>query len=234
MTHIFSKHLSYSYDNRNNKISSLVFITGLLVYLCMSAVMLAGCSDTGVMYELDDKNDTDASYTYDAEEPDKDEVKSETAEELSSEEDKMLVVHLCGAVNNPGVYELEIDSRIIDGINKAGGFTEKASRDSLNLAMELTDGSRVYVPTVEEAKEEEYLQPQYISGNAGTEDKRVNINTADADKLMTLSGIGKTRAEAVIAYRQEHGPFKTTEEIMNVSGIGKASFEKLKEEITVE
>ena len=231
MTHIFSKDPSYSYDNRNNKLSSLVFFTGLLVYLCLSSLMLTGCMDERVMYELDDAEDSDVS-NLERDDTSDDAADEPKTEEQSSEEQKLLVVHLCGAVNNPGVYELEIDSRIIDGINKAGGFTEDASRDSLNLAMELTDGSRVYVPTVDEAVKEE--QPQYVFTGKESENKKVNINTADADELTTLSGIGKTRAEAVIEYRQQHGPFKSTEEIMNVSGIGKASFEKLKDEITVD
>ncbi len=231
MTHIFSKDPSYSYDNRNNKLSSLVFFTGLLVYLCLSSLMLTGCMDERVMYELDDIENSDVS-NLERDDTSDDAADEPKTEEQSSEEQKLLVVHLCGAVNNPGVYELEIDSRIIDGINKAGGFTEDASRDSLNLAMELTDGSRVYVPTVDEAVKEE--QPQYVFTGKEPENKKVNINTADADELTTLSGIGKTRAEAVIEYRQQHGPFKSTEEIMNVSGIGKASFEKLKDEITVD
>lgn len=171
----------------------------------------------------------------------------------------VLVVHLCGAVNNPGVYELDLDSRIIDGINKAGGFRDDASEDSLNLAMEITDGSRIYVPTVEEAAQAEPEggaqmqtagQMPYITGpnvpgtnasglnmtgseNTSSDGGRININTAGEEELTRLTGIGPGRAKAIIAYREEHGGFKSAEEIMNVSGIGKASFEKLKNDITI-
>ncbi len=208
----------------------LVRFTGLLVYLCifLMLAMCTGCGSKQVVYKVAEgyPEDVDLSVMNEDSTP----VSEEDTAEVQDEE-VMLVVHLCGAVKNPGVYELDLDSRIIDGVDKAGGFTEDASRDSLNLAMELTDGSRIYVPTIEEAEAYQY---QNVS-DAGIDrsDGKVNINTADEDKLMTLKGVGSTRALAIIEYREAHGAFAAPEDIMNVSGIGQASYEKIKDEICV-
>ncbi len=171
---------------------------------------------------------------------------TEVIVELLTEDDTpRLVVHLCGAVNNPGVYEFDADSRIIDGIASAGGLTDAACADALNLAMPLTDGSRIYVPSVDEMSQdgagtivgtgdgtEAFISVPASDGQAGS-NGLVNINTADADRLMTLTGIGKSKAEKIIAYRQSNGPFKSIEDIMNVSGIKQAGFDKIKDSITV-
>ncbi len=221
----------------------LVRFTGLLVYLSVIALLfVAGCGRTQVLYDTDghaimsdgDADTADAAYSISATgKTDATDLSATEADATvgadTEQEEPVLVVHLCGAVNEPGVYELDIDSRIIDGINKAGGFSEDASRDSLNLAMELKDGSRIYVPTIEEAVAYEADSCENASDAGG----KININTADADKLTTLKGVGLTRAQSIIAYRDEHGGFGSIEEIMNVSGIGKASFEKIKDEITV-
>ena len=223
--------------------------TGLLVSLCiaMGISVLTGCTDDVTVYEVtsDAKDESDRDIPA----PDGSAAAGanagEETESLVEEEseEKMLIVHLCGAVNNPGVYELDLDSRIIDGINKAGGFTEDASEDALNLAMEIKDGSRIYVPTREEVNDTDpgtdisgggtYITEGPDAAAADDQGTVVNINTASEDKLTTLSGIGPSRAKAIIAYREEHGGFKSKEELMNVSGIGQASFDKIKNDITL-
>ncbi len=232
------------------KLSSLVrHNTGLLVSLCIATgiLFLSGCTDDVAIYEVTsdakDEGTKDGTIAEDTETaaPDTEAGKDILTAEVS--EDKMLIVHLCGAVNNPGVYELKMDSRIIDGINRAGGFTEDASEDALNLAMELKDGSRIYVPTKEEVKDkgsgrdvsgsDVYVSAGYDETASDDQGTVVNINTASEDKLTTLSGIGISRAKAIIAYREEHGGFKSKEELMNISGIGQASFDKIKDEITL-
>ncbi len=223
----------------------LVIFTGLLV--SVGTVIFCGCGSTPTLYTTggdvmqlpkEDASEEVLLTSQGSTDPSPD-------EENPAKEEAMLVVHLCGAVNNPGVYELDIDSRIIDGIRTAGGFSEDASKDSLNLAMELNDGSRIYVPTVEEAKAmrdgvadtsditEECIADPVVSGDSDKSDGRVNINTADEAALMTLTGVGATRAKSIISYRDEHGGFGSIEEIMNVSGIGQASFEKIRDDIKV-
>jgi len=148
----------------------------------------------------------------------------------------MITVHLCGEVCNPGVYELEAGSRIVDGIGVAGGFTEDACEDALNLAQEMSDGAKVYVPSLDEVQNGQYeviLGSEAVDSTSFSDSSKVNINTASMEKLMTLSGIGESRAKSIIAYRTEHGRFRSIEEIMNISGIKEASFEKIKDSITV-
>lgn len=146
---------------------------------------------------------------------------------------RVVMVHVCGAVRNPGVYELEDGSRIIDAVLEAGGLQEDAAADALNLAMPVSDGSRVYVPCADELTDGQFAQVD-ATGIAGSGDSgRVNINTASVDELTTLKGIGQSRAESIVAYREEHGPFKKTEDIMNISGIKQASYDKIKDNITI-
>lgn len=135
-------------------------------------------------------------------------------------------VHICGEVMKPGVYEVPADARICDVLLMAGGFTEAAATDCVNMAEKVADGMQVVIPTMEEAYE---AAERAASEAAG----RVNLNTASAEQLCTLPGIGESRAKAIIAYREEHGGFETAEEIMQVSGIKEGMYEKLKELIYV-
>lgn len=160
---------------------------------------------------------------------------SGTAEGESA--DAVCLVHICGEVAEPGVYGLKEGSRIFQAVEAAGGFTPEAAADSLNLAAPVQDGMRVQVPSLEEAKaltEEELLK---LSGQTEPEQaqgaKTVNLNTAGVDELTTLNGIGRSRAEDIVRYRTENGPFRTIEEIKNIPGIKDALFLKIKDSITV-
>lgn len=176
---------------------------------------------------------------------------------------KTVFVDIKGAVNAPGVYELEEGKRIIDVINLAGGLSDNANTINLNLSKKLTDEMYVVVYTKNEIAEykknngntneiicasNECVCPDTnndacisqggsknsTSNNANDGiDGKVSINTAGLDELMKLSGIGESKANAIISYRQENGSFKTIEEIKNVSGIGDAVFEKIKDDITI-
>ena len=151
-------------------------------------------------------------------------------------EASLLVVHICGAVINPGVYALPEGSRVVDVLEAAGGFTPDAATDARNLAEYASDGCMIRIPTKQEAKEEQQNAQHVINGgnqSAAAGNGLVNINLAGADLLKTLPGIGESRAEAIIAYRTEHGAFASIEDIMKVSGIKRASFDKLKDRITV-
>lgn len=167
----------------------------------------------------------------------------EPEKEGSGEEplEKLLYVHVCGAVKEEGVFALPAGSRLIDGIKAAGGFCDGADTSYHNLAASLTDGQKVYVPTTEETKT--FSVEERIEGNGtesrgeagnGTQKKTVNINTADTEELMTLSGVGKSKAEAILRYREKVGLFQKIEEIKNVSGIGDAMFEQIKDSIVAE
>lgn len=155
------------------------------------------------------------------------------AEEESLQEaengEGLIVVHICGAVENPGVYELPEGSRIYQGIQAAGGFSSEAGQDGLNQAGMLQDGIRLYVPTVDETA----LESLFEYDGASKEKGLVNINTATEEELCTLSGIGSGKAKSIITYRTENGSFKSIEDIMNVEGIKDGLFQKIRDSITV-
>lgn len=148
-----------------------------------------------------------------------------------------LYVHVCGAVNAPGVYELKTDARIYEALEAAGGMTEDAAADWINQAEALSDGERIYVPTQEEAEE----SAQSVSGRwadpngnaGGSVSDKININTAAKEELMTLSGIGASKAESILKYRQEHGNFQNIEDLKKIEGIKDGVFNKIKDDITV-
>lgn len=163
----------------------------------------------------------------------------------------MIYVDVCGAVANPGVFQLAAGSRVFQAIEAAGGYLPEAALTCVNRAGVLTDGQQLYILTQEEM-EWQGLDPAemagasdgQMNGSAGTgqntgmtaqvqQDNRININTADEAQLTTLTGIGATRAQAIIAYREENGPFAAIEDIMNVQGIKEGTFAKIKDEIVV-
>ena len=163
-----------------------------------------------------------------------------TDTDVSEDEPVTVYVHVCGAVINPGVYELGPEDRVFTAVEAAGGFTEEASQDYVNLAEHVADGMKITIPTVEELAAIEadsgtgtgtalYAAIEYPDGSGSL----ININTADEKLLTSITGIGETRAKAIIAYREEHGPFAQTDDIKNVSGIGESTYNKLKDEITV-
>lgn len=146
-----------------------------------------------------------------------------------------IYVQVTGAVKYPGVYELEKGSRVFEAIQKAGGMTEDAAPESLNQAVEVQDGAMVVLATKQEWETRDNSDMQSGAGdeNAGVSDGRVNINTADLNELCTIPGIGKTRAESIITYREQSGAFGSIEDIMKVSGIKDGLFQKIKDKIKV-
>ena len=171
--------------------------------------------------------------------------------DASSEEAKTLVVHICGAVSAPGVYELPAGSRIIDAVEAGGGFLPEADEACCNLAEEIVDGCQIYIMTKSESCTDGQTEKKAgiqtsPYGDMQTTDRNVrsnsttaldnglvNLNTADVAALMTLPGIGESRAKAIISYREQHGAFAQIEDIMKISGIKQAAFSKIKDKITV-
>ena len=172
------------------------------------------------------------------------EITNNETQEESKEEEK-IVVHITGAVNKEGIVELQTGARITDAIEKAGGAKENADIKNINLATILEDGMKVHIPTVEETQAnkeninvENNASSQIDTGtkeatsNTKTQGK-ININTATKEELDTLPGIGPSTAAKIIEYRKENGKFKNIEEIKEVSGIGDAKYEKIKELINI-
>ncbi|MCR5674157.1 MAG: ComEA family DNA-binding protein [Lachnospiraceae bacterium] len=164
----------------------------------------------------------------------------ETAEVRAS-----IVVHVCGAVREPGVYTLDAGSRVCQAVEAAGGFSPDADEACVNQAQILTDGTRLRIPTGEETAaaanggEPGAQDPVIVTAGAAEEgnrtpaDGRININTADAETLCRLHGVGESTAAKIIAWRETNGRFRRIEDIMQVSGIKEKLFAKIKDDITV-
>lgn len=154
----------------------------------------------------------------------------------AKKEPAVIYVHVCGAVVQSGVYELEAGSRVYEAVQAAGGFAEGADENYVNQAQELEDGIRLVIPTLEEAAKARAgeLSGEAVQENAANDsDCRININTASEAKLCEIPGIGATRAAAIAAYRESHGGFQKPEDIMKVSGIKEGMYEKIKDSISV-
>ena len=157
-----------------------------------------------------------------------------------------IVVYIIGSVKNPGIVELNIDSRVSDAVDSAGGLLEDADISKINLAYKLEDGQKITIPSIYDKTDEDLDYEDFISDDSGniisqsssnssssTSTSKVNINSATQTELETLPGIGPSTASKSISYRNENGKFKSIEEIKNVSGIGDAKFENIKENICV-
>lgn len=161
------------------------------------------------------------------------------AEEVKIEEESkpmFYTVYICGAVKNPDVYTLSEGSRINDVLNMAGGALEEADLNQLNLAEKIYDSQKIYVPKKGEQIDKSSLKVENREGKASNEesgDGLININTASAEQLQTLPGIGAVIAQNIIEYRESHGAFSSIEEIQNVSRIGQKTFQKIKDKIIV-
>lgn len=234
-------------QNRRICVTSLfffIFVMGISVCGCM------GAREDSFQFQMEENGREPDSMEISSVSPADigQDISSSFQNEESREPDPAaccVVVHICGAVNHPGVYELPEGSRVVDAVRAGGGFLPEADQAACNLAAPVLDGCRIYIVTLEEsslAAGERREAGIYVEnpGQAATEgggrdagDGKVNLNTADASALKTLPGIGDSRAAAIIAWREEHGQFKSTEDIMKVSGIKQAAFLKIKDKIKV-
>lgn len=194
-----------------------------LIIIAVILLFLQGCaSDSETVFELNEQNADINSSSY--------ETEADADQAVSSSTDTDIFVYVCGEVNSPGVYELEEGSRVYEAIEAAGGVLEGADLDSVNQAELLTDGQQIKIYSKEEMSQGTSLYSE--SGTAASSGK-VNINTADKTLLMTLPGIGESRAGDIIKYRDEHGLFSSIEDIKNISGIKDKMFEKIKDYIEI-
>lgn len=213
----------------------IINILGLAIVMLLS---LTACGSKGILVETMEEEGTEAVFgeisddvTNISEESMANASDSDAAdtEDVVASEDT-ITVYVCGAVVQEGVYELPAGSRISDALLMAGGYDENALHGYVNLAERLEDGERIYFPDYQELEE---LGIVPISSTESSESGLVNINTADAEMLKTLPGIGDAKAADIIAYREEHGAFSSIEDIKNVSGIGESIYNRISSGITV-
>lgn len=228
-------------QNRGRKHAKI--LAAMLVFL------LCGCNHRDTEYKLSDSTGGSTAETVFGNQKEVDEEQTvseksagettgipEKCEAQEAAPEETVQVYICGAVASPGVYTLPGGSRVVQAVEAAGGFLTDAEEKILNLARKIEDGEQITVWTREEAENMESTEtPQQNTG--GTEQAsgsgKVNLNTAGKEELMTLSGIGESRADAIIAYREANGPFGSVEEIMNIEGIKEKMFEKIRGSIEV-
>lgn len=165
----------------------------------------------------------------------------ENKEETAARE---ILIHIGGGVKNPGVYSLSPETRVVDAILAAGGEKETAALDQVNLARPLQDGERIIIPLANDnvsqittetaqAKEQEDFSVSNFIGETAFDFGLINLNEANMEELITLTGIGESRAKAIITYREEQGPFLSPEELMAVPGIGPAILAGIIDEVEI-
>ena len=194
------------------------FLFVIIVLIVISIVIILKFQETKSNY-TEDENDI----------PDLLE-KEESNLELTSEnieEETTYIVDIKGEVNRPGVYEVNTTSRVNDVIQLAGGFTDEADQNFVNLAQKVQDEMVIIIPKI---GEEHYITSR---SNMTIDDSRVNINQASKDELETLPGIGPAKAQAILDFREENGSFKEVEDLLQVNGIGEKTLENLIEYIDV-
>ncbi|TYR82346.1 ComEA family DNA-binding protein [Priestia megaterium] len=197
--------------------AGLFFVIGFYLYaeLFSSDVKTATQLDETTNYSLETTSDKKRASA---------ENKTEAA---------FVVVDIKGAIQKPGVYELAADARVKDVITKAGGITKEADINQINLATKLVDEMIIYIPVIGEKTPVVTAQPSATTNSSNSSSNPVNINTASLEELQTLNGIGPSKAQAIISYREQHGLFKKADDLREVSGIGEKSFEKIQNDITV-
>lgn len=164
-------------------------------------------------------------------------TENDTNKEESESKDtkEKIIIYIAGAIKNEGVYELDENSRIADCIEKAGGLTEDANLQDINLAYMLEDGMKIYIPKNSESNNHDNTESNATieNKNSKTQNVKININTATQTELETLPGIGSSTALKIINYRKENGKFKSIEDIKNVNGIGDSKYNKIKDMIKI-
>ena len=193
------------------------------LYVAAACILCGGCGgkEPGILIGNMSQPAQESTLPENTQESTADSPESEEAKQ-----DEVIRVYVCGAVVSPGVVEIPAGSRAEEALAAAGGFAAEAAREAVNLADWVNDGQKLYFPALGEEVQTEAAEPDEASG-------LVNINTADVAALCTLPGVGEAKAADIIAWREANGGFECCEDIMKVSGIKTAMYEKIRDKITV-
>lgn len=214
-------------DISNNKIIIIVLVFIIIAFICIYFFTRNNMND-----EYNEIDDYEVIENITEEEP------------VDTQE---ILVHVTGAVKREGIVRLKEGARIADAIEAAGGVTEKTNIGQVNLAYEVEDGQKIYIPSIDDKKEEgveKIIEKEYVTSEPGdevvleeesnnNENDKININTADLIELQEIPGVGEATAQKIISYREENGKFKNIEDIKNVKGIGDSKYEDMKENICI-
>ena len=223
------------------RLCNLLYYPCTAILLSVLILFLSGCStqkdyvlsddDSGYVILSEEDSDSKKDITNDSDTDTGQMVNTANSEEDIETDKHLIYVDICGAVNNPGVYSLYEGARVFEVITAAGGLTDDACLEAVNRAESVSDGQKLYIPN--QTEWEQRITDDMLQADIETDDGLVNLNNASESELCTLPGIGATRAQAIIAYREEQGGFATIEEIQNVSGIKSGTYEKIKNLIKV-
>ena len=207
-----------------DKKKTIQIVIGVIAFLVLGCVYFLGndWSDSHTVLTED--------FADNSREENNIEVVEQTASAAPSPGEKSIYIHICGEVKKPGVYTFDREPRVVEVVERAGGFTKKARQDCVNMAEAVADGTKLVIEAVGKRSKEEETE-QRTSDKVGS--NKININTASKEELMTLSGIGESKATQILSYRESNGKFAKIEDIMNISGIKDGIFSKIKDYITV-
>lgn len=213
----------------------------ILIAIVLIIILIIGL----IIYILNNKtNDELDMNSFMTKEDNVNKIQTENVESVDKAEEKVseIAVHITGEVKKTGILYLPEGARLIDAIKKAGGDTKEADLSQVNLAYQLQDGEKIYIPNKKE-KINEYItsgngnngikEEENSSNNSKGENKKVNLNTATQSELDSLPGIGPSTAQKIIDYREENGKFNKVEDLQNVKGIGESKYSEIKDKVTV-
>ena len=214
----------YEENAKTVRMAALIIVVGLSILF----FWIHGDQGTRVISEAEAGTEETAESYEDAQ------YDEQSAVQEAPAASSVAYVDISGEVNKPGVYKVTTETRLFEVIDMAGGLTENADPDSLNRAEKVTDGQKIIVLSYDESSEigkSSSSVPDY--GLTSDEGDKVNINTADSSELQTIPGIGPAKAQSIIDYREQNGYFTTTEDIMDVTGIGQKTYASIKDYIVV-
>ncbi|MEE3467960.1 MAG: helix-hairpin-helix domain-containing protein [Eubacterium sp.] len=208
---------------KKNRMQVVILVAA--VFLCGIAYVILGPGNTGAGAGTD-------MYVTGGATAKESRAATESAAKTAGE----VYVYVCGAVKKPGVYSFSHNPRVVEAVEEAGGFTKKADTLSVNLASVLEDGAQVVIG--EKGKSADAAGVSGASGittgtDGGTDDNKIDINTAGAEELTKIPGIGEAKSTAIVTYRNEHGRFQKAEDLMNIPGIKQGIFDRIKDYIKV-
>jgi competence protein ComEA len=207
-------------------------------YVLIFIVMVFGCGYYFFIYQSSQSSEkTISKLEKDDQLETEQKIKTNSQPEPQPKIVETIMIDIKGEVKKPGVYQSNKDERVMDVINRAGGLTEKADESQVNFAAHVQDEMIIFIPTKGQVSP---IPPQNLTGGnttangTGPKSNKINLNTADENELQNLPGIGPSKATAIVAFRNENGPFQSIEDLKKISGIGDKTFEKLKESIMVQ
>ena len=198
------------------------------IYIIAGICLIIVCIIVCIKIESDSKSEGNFSM----EEKNIEEKNMVTQKESEPE----IIVHITGEINNPGIIKIKEGSRLVDVIEKAGGYTDQADTEKVNLAYEVKDEQKIVIPNINKKDDESKIiddDESFIKDNGNSSSSKVNINTATQSEFESLTGIGPSMASKILDYREKNGKFKSIEELKNVPGIGSSKFESIKDEICI-